>query len=82
MSEMVDRLRKFCGVPAAVQREAASMLERLEGVEQKYNELLYAVATKHPGETRHETALRYIRERERRIDRPISAVSAESRRQG
>lgn len=29
-----------------------------------YNELLYAVATKHEGETRHATALRYIRERE------------------
>lgn len=30
-----------------------------------YNELIYAVASKHEGETRHETALRYIRERER-----------------
>lgn len=29
-----------------------------------YHELLYAVETKHEGETRHETALRYIRERE------------------
>ena len=29
-----------------------------------YNELLYAVASKHEGETRHETAIRYIRERE------------------
>lgn len=29
-----------------------------------YNELLYAVQTVHKGETRHETALRYIRERE------------------
>ena len=29
-----------------------------------YNELIYAVATKHEGETRHETALRYIQERE------------------
>lgn len=29
-----------------------------------YEELLYAVAKKHPGETRHETALRYILERE------------------
>jgi hypothetical protein len=31
-----------------------------------YNELLYAVAGKYAGETRHETALRYIREREER----------------
>ncbi len=29
-----------------------------------YHELLYAVATKHPGETRHQTALRYIRQTE------------------
>ena len=35
-----------------------------------YNELLYAVASKHEGETRHETALRYIRERENRIEGP------------
>ena len=29
-----------------------------------YNELIYSVSSKHYGETRHETALRYIRERE------------------
>jgi hypothetical protein len=27
----------------------------------KYNELLFAVGNKYPNETRHETALRYIR---------------------
>jgi hypothetical protein len=31
-----------------------------------YDELLYEVGRKHPGETRHETARRYIREREQR----------------
>jgi len=30
-----------------------------------YNELLYAVAQKHPNESRHDTALRYLREHER-----------------
>jgi len=30
----------------------------------RYNELLYAVAKKFPGESRHETALRYIRQAE------------------
>jgi hypothetical protein len=30
----------------------------------RYNELLYAVARKFPGESRHETALRYIRQME------------------
>ena len=29
-----------------------------------YYELIYAVGTKHPGETRHQTALRYIKEAE------------------
>ena len=32
----------------------------------KYNELIMAVETKYPEETRHETALRYIREAEAR----------------
>lgn len=36
-------------------------LERLRGL---YNELLMAVASKYPGEDRHDTALRYIQERE------------------
>jgi len=31
---------------------------------EKYHELLYAVARKFPDEDRHQTALRYIRERE------------------
>jgi|SRR5690606_6923971 len=35
-----------------------------EEVGEKYNELLYAVGRKYPGETRHETALRYIRQAE------------------
>lgn len=34
------------------------------GADEAYQELIYAVATKWPGETRHQTALRYIRERE------------------
>ena len=36
----------------------------LECEKTKYNELLYAVARKFDGETRHETALRYINEAE------------------
>jgi hypothetical protein len=39
----------------------------------KYNELLYAVARKFPGETRHDTALRYIQKCE-----AIGATSQES----
>ena len=39
----------------------------------QYHELLYAVATKHDGETRHETALMYICEREERTEGPCSS---------
>jgi len=40
--------------------------QRAEAAEAKYKELLYAVGSKWPNETRHQTALRYIRERENR----------------
>ena len=35
---------------------------------ENYHELLSEVETKHPGETRHQTALRYIREGEARCN--------------
>ena len=41
-------------------------VDTLEDVSNKYHELLLAVESKCPGETRHETALRYISEAERR----------------
>lgn len=34
---------------------------------EKYYELIMAVESKFPNETRHETALRYIKEREQKI---------------
>ncbi len=37
---------------------------KLSAEREKYNELILAVVGKFEGETRHETALRYIRERE------------------
>lgn len=40
----------------------------LKRVRALYEELLYQVATKHPGESRHETAKRYIRNAENRPD--------------
>lgn len=39
----------------------------------RYEELIFAVCRKYPGESRHETALRYIRERE---DAPCSGPYA------
>lgn len=38
----------------------------------EYNELIYAVQTKNPDETRHQTALRYIRNAE---NRPSNATA-------
>ena len=54
-------------VYAAVDREITGR-ERAEQAERSYCELLYAVGNKYPGETRHETALRYIRNAERGSD--------------
>ena len=46
-------------------------------LQSKYHELLYAVEQKIPGETRHQTALRYIKEREHRCQNPACSVSNE-----
>ena len=42
---------------------AAARLE-IESLREKYNELIFAVGMKYPGETRHETAMRYIKKAE------------------
>lgn len=48
----------------AVEKADSFKLDELERLQKLYNELLYEVARKYEGETRHQTALRYIRERE------------------
>lgn len=48
----------------------------LEEITKRYAELIYAVSKKYPGESRHQTALRYIQQAERR-----DAVSCESGQQ-
>lgn len=45
-------------------RQAAAQARELETVKAQYHELLFHVGTKHPNESRHETALRYIRQAE------------------
>ena len=45
---------------ALIDRGAAAVAEPLTEEQEKYAELLYAVGSKWPGETRHQTALRYI----------------------
>ena len=44
--------------------EFAAELRRLHEVEGRYHELLYAVGNKYEGESRHQTALRYIQQAE------------------
>ena len=44
--------------------QAAAELRRLHEVEGRYHELLYAVGNKYEGESRHQTALRYIQQAE------------------
>jgi hypothetical protein len=38
--------------------------QHLKRLREKYNELIFAVVKKYPNETRHETALRYIKQAE------------------
>ena len=45
--------------------EAKAEIERLKG---QYNDLLYQVSIKYPGESRHDTAKRYIQHAERVSD--------------
>jgi len=47
-----------------VSSKLQKQMGRLLDTEKKYNKLIMAVETKYPGETRHETALRYIKDRE------------------
>jgi len=44
-----------------------------EAFRTSYHDLIMAVGTKHEGETRHETARRYIEERERQMSGPHEA---------
>jgi len=48
----------------------------------EYDELLYAVGNKHEGETRHETALRYIREAEAHVSGPFVNSGMERHEEG
>lgn len=46
------------------ERRARSFQSQFYDLQQKYNELIMAVGDKYPNESRHETALRYIRQME------------------
>ena len=50
-------------------------------IEEKYSELLYAVGKKHKDETRHETALRYIKNAEQGEHRAVSTQLSDSKKE-
>jgi hypothetical protein len=61
MSREIDDGMRHGGLVYSSQEE-----KELDRVQTLYNELIYAVARKWPGETRHQTALRYIQQAESR----------------
>ena len=56
-----------------IEHDVKDMLEQNERLQGKYDELIMFVATKHPDESRHETAMRYIMERENKNLGPAQA---------
>jgi hypothetical protein len=51
--------------------EIVKEYNRLKEKERKYNELIYNVVNNFPNETRHETALRYIKNAETPSSNPL-----------
>ncbi len=82
MSEQPEALRladsAHLGYRIGWQREAADELRRLHEVEGRYYELLYAVGNKYEGESRHQTALRYIQQSEVCDSAAIAAAKGEA----
>ena len=71
-TEIIKKVKKHCWFTCDEEKilfeEMLNQFEKsiLESQNKKYNELLMAVESKYPNEIRHQTALRYIQERESR----------------
>ena len=83
-AELAKKTRDFRAFrEARIGHDYITHSEELEAdrkaIEAKYYELLWGVATKHPEETRHETALRYILEHERGNDETVLGEDQEKR---
>lgn len=52
----------------------AAQIKELEAISAKYHELLYQVSMKFPNETRHETALRYLKRAENQSNSPVAQM--------
>lgn len=74
-SEVVTQMwGNLCNECRAKERRHQQTLAATSAVAgQAYTELLMAVERKFPGESRHQTALRYIREAEQRANDPTPA---------
>jgi hypothetical protein len=61
-------------IEAAISELGVTLIQNdeLENLRANYHQLILAVASKHEGEDRHATALRYIQERENHADSPSS----------
>lgn len=70
-SLVATTVKAAADIRVAEEQTDANELNRLR---EKYEELIFAVGMKHPGETRHETALRYIRSMEEPAT-PLKIVS-------
>lgn len=68
------------GLPATSHSQSVVYVpyRELDRLRSLYNELLYAVERKHDGETRHETALRYIQEAEKALSTPETSDTVQN----
>jgi hypothetical protein len=61
-----DAIKLYYAKP--VDARLAQQQAEIDELKKKYGELLFAVSIKHPDKSRHETALRYIRQAEHQQD--------------
>ena len=73
----IDRLERVLRIETEAKNRAEDERDEAEAtidrLTERYNELLFQVAYKHPGESRHETALRYIRQAETNCNQASAA---------
>jgi len=60
----IENYKRGVDILKTTQAENKALRERMAELKKKYNELIYAVATKYPDKSRHETALYYIQQAE------------------
>jgi hypothetical protein len=63
-TKQIDRETVLAVLAVINQHSTPSLNPLLEEMKRKYDEIIYAVGNKYEGETRHETALRYIKNAE------------------